>query len=132
MSEVAFAQTELEYPESDGQPVGETGLHVLTFHDFLGIAMATFADDPDVYVGGNQFMYWVEGDPKQAVAPDIYIVPGRPKTPPRNTWKVWEEDGLAPAFILEITSKSTRLTDLGLKRGLYEQLGVAEYVLYDG
>jgi hypothetical protein len=33
--------------------------------------------------------------------------------------------------LFEITSRSTRLEDLGAKRGLYELLGVREYFLFD-
>ncbi len=51
---------------------------------------------------------WVR--PASTCSPDIYIVPGRDKGPPRDTWKVWEEDGIVPAFILEITSQSTKHT----------------------
>jgi hypothetical protein len=59
------------------------------------------------------------------------VVEGRSRRPLRDTWKVWEEDGKVPAFILEVTSRSTRITDLGAKRGLYEQLGVREYAMFD-
>jgi hypothetical protein len=43
---------------------------------------------------------------------------------------LWEE-GQPPAVVFEITSRGTRLEDLGTKRALYAMLGVREYFLYD-
>ena len=35
---------------------------------------------PDVYVSGNNFVYYEEGDPKKRVSPDCYVVFGVPQT----------------------------------------------------
>jgi Uma2 family endonuclease len=82
-----------------------------------------------VYVSGNLLVYYVEGDPKKSVAPDVFVVknsdPGR-----RRIFKIWEE-GIGPVFVMEVTSKKTRRQDLGAKKELYAQLKVAEYFLYD-
>ncbi|HLK58011.1 MAG TPA: Uma2 family endonuclease, partial [Chthonomonadaceae bacterium] len=43
----------------------------------------------------------------------------------------WEEGGLAPDVVIEVTSKKTRRTDEKKKRLLYEMLGVAEYYQFD-
>jgi Uma2 family endonuclease len=118
------------YPESDGQPMGETGAHAEGWMDLVLVIRAWLAD-PSTYVGGNQFWYWVEGDTNQVFCPDVYVVPGRGQLPLRRVWKVWEEDGAVPALVIELTSKKTKATDLGAKRGLYEQLGVREYVMFD-
>lgn len=91
---------------------------------------AYFAKRSDAYVAGNQFMYWVEGNPTQRVAPDVYVVFGVPKYPPRPTWKVWEE-GKAPDVIFELTSRSTAGEDFYRKYRLYQRLGVKEYILID-
>ena len=48
----------------------------------------------------------------------------------RRTYKLWEE-GQPPAVVFEITSRGSRLEDLGTKRALYAMLGVREYFLYD-
>ena len=47
-----------------------------------------------------------------------------------NTYRLWEV-GKAPDFVLEIGSASTAEADLGRKRELYAELGVAEYWRYD-
>jgi hypothetical protein len=57
------------------------------------------------------------------------VVQGVPKGE-RLTYKLWEE-GQPPTVIFEITSRGSRLEDLGTKRALYAMLGVQEYFLYD-
>lgn len=54
-----------------------------------------YADVPDVYVWGNLFLYYREGDPRACVAPDVFLIRGvgKRKENPRRTYKLWEEDG---------------------------------------
>jgi hypothetical protein len=75
------------------------------------------------------FLYYEEGNPKAAVAPDVFVVLGAPKGD-RHSYMLWKEPK-APDFVLEITSKSTRSEDQGVKRGVYAFLGVREYWQYD-
>jgi hypothetical protein len=75
------------------------------------------------------FFYYEEGNPKAAVAPDVFVVLGAPKGD-RHSYMLWKEPK-APDFVLEITSKSTRSEDQGVKRGVYAFLGVREYWQYD-
>ncbi|HID64981.1 MAG TPA: Uma2 family endonuclease, partial [Anaerolineae bacterium] len=89
-----------------------------------------FRDDPQVYVAGNLFLYYEEGDPGQVVAPDTFVVKGVPKGD-RRTYKLWEEEGKGPQVVFEVTSRKTRKEDLGPKKGTYEMLGVREYFLFD-
>ncbi len=129
---MAVSQTKsvIRYPESDGKPMAETPEHLEAMLYLIGALQAYFAQRADVYVAGNQFMYWIEGNPTQRVAPDVYVVFGVPKRPYRPTWKVWEE-GKAPDVIFELTSRSTAGEDLGRKYRLYQRLGVKEYILID-
>ncbi|MBI3359491.1 MAG: Uma2 family endonuclease, partial [Chloroflexi bacterium] len=64
------------YPESDGKPMAETGIHVLLIAYLIGMLRAFFRHRPDVYVSGNMFMYYEEGNPRKVVAPDVYVVFG--------------------------------------------------------
>lgn len=120
----------VHYPVSDGKPMAETQEHLDAMLYLIGALQTYFAQREDVYVGGNQFMYWVEGNPNQRVAPDVYVVFGVPKRPPRPIWKIWEE-GKAPDVIIEVSSRSTAPEDFGKKYRLYERLGVKEYFLLD-
>jgi Uma2 family endonuclease len=119
---------EIVYPESDGKPMAESDLHRDWMVRIIELLKAHFAGQR-VYVSGNLLIYYVEGDPKKCVAPDVFVVkdcdPRR-----RKIYKLWEE-GKPPNFVLETTSDSTQSEDLQHKMRLYARLGVAEYFLYD-
>ena len=131
----SHAPARIEYPSSDGQPMGETPVHRDCIIDALGALREFFAERPDVYVGGNMFLYYEEGNPRASVIPDVFVVIGAVKDELREggwreTYKLWEEPK-APDFVLEVTSRSTRRQDQVRKRALYARLGVREYFLYD-
>ncbi len=118
-----------DYPESDGEPMAETGFHVTLIAFFLAMLRSFFHSRNDVYVGANMFVYYSEGDPTKKVAPDLFVVFGVPNHE-RRIWKTWEE-GKGPNVVFEFTSKGTWDQDLGSKKGLYAWLGVTEYFLFD-
>jgi Uma2 family endonuclease len=119
----------VDYPESDGRPMAETGIHVEELIRVLQIVQEAFAHREDVYVFGNMMFYYEEGNPRAAISPDVCVVFGVPKLPLRRVFKLWEE--APPAAVFEITSRSTRREDLVKKRALYARIGVGEYYLYD-
>ena len=90
---------------------------------------AYFQQRADVYVSGNLFIYYEEGNPEAVVAPDVFVVFGAPKHR-RSSYMLWNEPK-APDFVMEITSRRTCSQDQEPKRGTYAFLGVQEYVLYD-
>ena len=104
----------VDYPASDGQPMAETD------HQRTPLAYAVdrlrlhFRDRPDVYVSGNLFIYYEEGNPQAVVAPDVFVVMGADGRD-RETYRLWEEPK-GPDFVLEITSRSTRREDRTVKR----------------
>ncbi|MBE7473783.1 MAG: Uma2 family endonuclease [Anaerolineae bacterium] len=118
-----------DYPESDGEPMAETGFHVTLIAYVLAMLRSFFSYRNDVYIGANMFVYYSEGDPTKKVAPDLFVAFGVPNHE-RRIWKTWEE-GKAPDVIFEFTSKGTWDQDLGSKKGLYAWLGVTEYFLFD-
>ena len=119
----------VEYPCSDGQPMAETEFQLIPLIDAISALRSHFAGREDVYVVGNMFLYYQEGNPRAVVAPDLFAVVGAPKHW-RHTYKLWEEPK-APDFVLEVTSRSTRKVDQGRKRDIYASLGVGEYWLFD-
>lgn len=119
------------YPESDGEPMAESDLHWDVTAYGIGALKDFFASREDVYVAGDNFLYFLKGRPRAVVSPDCYVVFGAGKAP-RPSYKVWEADGLLPSFVLEVTSKSTRGEDTGRKFELYRDiLGIPEYFLFD-
>lgn len=131
---MSTAQRELlktiEYPESDGEPMAETQVHAELMIDLRFALRNFFRDDPQTYVGVNMLMYYVEGDARKSVAPDVFVVRDNSKEPKRRTWKVWEE-GKAPDVVIELSSASTFEEDLQKKWHAYSQMGVREYYIFD-
>ena len=125
----ATAPIQVVYPETDGKPMGETDVHIDALIYLREALKDHFREAPQVYVAGNMLLYYEEGNPAACVAPDVFVVQGVAKHE-RRIYKLWEE-GQPPAVVFEITSRSTRLEDLGTKRALYAMLGVQEYFLYD-
>jgi Putative restriction endonuclease len=101
---------EIEYPSGDGKPVAETGRHVRELLGTFQLLDDHFAGRPHVFVGGNMFLFYVKGSRRKHISPDVMVTIGIPKEPPRDYHLVWEE-GKAPDFIIEITSKSTKRED---------------------
>lgn len=123
-------QTKIEYPDEDGKPMaeGDAQRKSLTYcATALGIY---FRERSNVYVAGNLFIYYEQGNPEAVVVPDTFVVFGM-NSDNRRSYKTWEEGDKTPDFVLEITSKSTRSNDQGAKKGIYAFLGVREYFQYD-
>ena len=122
----------VHYPCSDDQPMAESEFQLVPMLYTLNVLRTHFRGREDVYVGGDMFVYYEEGNPRAVVAPDVFVVIGAPKRAehPRDTYKLWEEPK-GPDFVLEVLSSSTWEADLGPKRALYASLGVAEYWLFD-
>ncbi len=117
------------YPSSDGLPLAENDWQLRAILDAFGALDLHYLDRPDVYVSSDLLIYYEEGNPRQSVAPDVFIVFGAAKHK-RMVYKLWEEPK-APDFVLEVASKNTWAEDLGRKRSLYADLGVREYWLFD-
>jgi hypothetical protein len=80
-------------------------------------------------VGANQFIYWVQGDPRKTMAPDVYVLPGVAPDTEIDCWKVWET-GIAPSFGLEVVSRAVK-KDYADVLARYRELGVLEGILFD-
>ena len=112
------------YPESDGKPMAETDIDRQLLSVLVFTLETFFQSQPDVYVSGNLLIYYVEGNPKKRIAPDVFVVRGVDKWP-RQIYKLWEE-GVAPQVVIELTSRQTWREDLQEKWRLYEQHGVED------
>jgi len=122
--------SEWYYPESDGKPMGETERHVLLLARLLQCLRLFFADAPDVYVGGNMLIYYVPGNRRRFVVPDLFAVRGVPKQE-RRVYLTWVE-GKCPDFILELLSHKTERKDKTTKKRFYQNTFRApEYFLFD-
>src|SRR5690348_7505020 len=114
---------EVFYPESDGKPIAENTIQYNWIERIKGNIEAVFADNPDVFVAADNLWYPVEGNPYISVAPDIYVVFGRPKGD-RGSYKQWEEGGIAPQVVFEIWSPGNTAGEITNKYLFYSQYGV--------
>ncbi|NEU74932.1 Uma2 family endonuclease [Hassallia byssoidea VB512170] len=122
--------TPIEYPDEDGKPMAESDQARFYLRYGTEVLEVYFQNLPNVYVSGNLFIYYEEGNPEAVVAPDVFVVFGV-ENRQRRSYKTWEENNKSPDFVLEITSKATRSKDQGAKKGIYAFLGVREYFQYD-
>lgn len=121
---------EVVYPESDGQPMAETDAHRDNMVAVIEALKDRYRDRPDVYVSGNMFIYYEEGNPSAAFAPDGFVIFGVPKRQ-RRIYRLWEESNQVPDVVFEVTSRKTWPDDEGNKKAVCRRLGVREYFLYD-
>ena len=117
------------YPDTDGQPIAASDLHLEILIRLLQALRAYFSEMPEVYVSGDILTYYIEGDPRAVCAPDVLVTFGIGQKQ-RHTYKVWEE-GKVPDFVMEFSSRTTYQNDLTDKMTLYARLGIPNYLLYD-
>src|SRR6266566_4706469 len=119
-----------DYPTSDGKPMAETDQHRDVMMRTIGTLQARYARNRKVYVSGNLLLYYVEGNRRKHVSPDVFVVKGIPKHRRRH-YLLWKERK-GPDVAFEITSASTSQEDLREKLELYRDvLKVQEYFLFD-
>ena len=126
----AIAEPEIIYPDSDGQPMADNTLQwewIVIVKENLEIL---FADDPNVFVAGDNLIYPVEGKPATCAAPDVYVAFGRPKGY-RGSYKVWKEDNVFPQVVFEVLSPNNTKDEMSRKRTFYEKYGADEYYVLD-
>lgn len=125
---IASITESIEYPESDGEPMGETDLHRDWMVRILEILRWRYRGQR-VYIASDLLVYYEEGSTSKFVVPDDFICldcdPGR-----RRTFKTWVEKRV-PDVVFEVTSNSSSRLDTVKKPVIYEQIGVKEYFIYD-
>lgn len=108
MNTPSIALTEIEYPESDGRPMGETDLHRDWMFRIIEMLRYHFRGRR-VYVSGDLLVYYEEGNPRKFVVPDAFVVKDC-DSHQRRVFKIWEEHRV-PNVSFETTSRSTRFVD---------------------
>ncbi len=123
------APSNREYPTSAAHPRAETDLHRAVVGG-LRQALASHFTDPFVTVASDLLVFYVPGDRRRHVLPDLFVVRGvAPRE--RPNYLVWEE-GKGPDFVLEVVTPASRAEDTEEKLRLYRDvLLVPEYFLFD-
>jgi hypothetical protein len=91
------------------------------------------------FVGSDNFIYWVKGNIKACVSPDIYILPGiaqttRPAqydgTKDEQCWKTWIHQ-VVPNFALEVKARRNPRKDELQSPPRHDALGTKELIVFD-
>jgi Uma2 family endonuclease len=121
---------DIVYPTSDGRPMAETDWHRDIMYALIKVLQSFYTANSNVYVSGNLLLYYVPGDKRRHISPDVFVVKGVPNHP-RPYYLLWEEKK-RPNLVIEVTSSSTRSEDMKKKFLLYQDvLKVQEYFLFD-
>lgn len=103
------------------EPEMESSLH----YDQLALLVSClewfWRDRQDFFIGANLTVYYSRQQLKKRDfrGPDFFLVKGTERKP-RNSWVVWEEEGLYPNLIIELLSDSTAQVDRTTKKALYQ------------
>ena len=125
------AEVRLEdYPYSDGRVLMEADPHANSIVAMRNQLQWHFETRPDVYVAGSLAVYYRQGDRSAVVAPDVFVALGAEQKD-RQSYRIWEEGGVVPAFVVEVASPATSRLDATGKRETYERMGVLEYWRFD-
>ena len=130
MSTNISSVAEVEYPDSDGEPMSDNTVQFAWIQRIAGNLEAIFRERPEVFVAGNLLWYAVIGRPEIRIGPDVLVAFDRPKGD-RGSYRQWEEAGIPPHVVFEIRSPGNRQRDLDDKFLFYERYGVEEYYLFD-
>jgi Uma2 family endonuclease len=130
LADIATLPTEDDLPYDDGVPM-ETAWHRDQMWTLIYSLQTYWSDRSRNYVGGNMFLYYDPHNLKKFRGPDVFVVLDV-ENRRRKSWVVWQEGMRFPDIIIELLSDSTRDTDQGEKKTLYERVfHTTEYYLYD-
>ncbi len=130
MSVIAKPKMKSEnFMESETRPMAETDIHRDQIYYLIEALKIYFNHLEDVYVSGNNLVYYEQDSERKVFSPDAMICfDVSNKT--RHTYKLWEEK-VFPQVIFEVSSRLTWSEDLNRKWLLYQQFGVKEYYVFD-
>jgi Uma2 family endonuclease len=123
-------QTEIIYPDCDGQPMSDNTLQFSWIVKIKENLEILFAHDSHVFIAGDLLWYPVEGDNTTRRAPNTMVAFGTAKGY-RGSYKQWMEANIAPQVVFEILSPGNRLAEMTAKFEFYDRYGVEEYYIYD-
>ena len=122
--------TEDDLPYDDGEPM-ETPQHHEQMDILIYSLRAFWKKSRKYYIGGNMFLHFDLNRKKKFRGPDFFLVTDADDRQ-RKSWVVWQEGMRFPDLIIELLSDTTRKTDRGEKKELYQQVfGTSEYYIYD-
>ncbi|WP_017720356.1 Uma2 family endonuclease [Kamptonema formosum] len=120
----------------DGEPL-ESNRHRIAMNVLIRSLQQAWADRNDFFTGGNMFLYYSSAQFRNQCyqgfrGPDFFAVLNIDGSYPRQGWVVWEEGGLYPHVIVELTSPISAEIDTGPKKEIYERVfRTPDYFVYN-
>ncbi|MBM4365873.1 MAG: Uma2 family endonuclease [Deltaproteobacteria bacterium] len=114
------------YPDSDGQPMADNTEQF----EFIRDTQSNLDACLPHFVAGDHLWYPVKGHPEIRVAPDVYVVIGRPKGH-RGSYKQFEEGDVPLTVVFEWWSPNSNFNEQLRKHQFYERHGVQEFYAWD-
>jgi Uma2 family endonuclease len=121
---------DIVYPDSDGQPMADNTEQFEWIVLLKENLECLFAQEANVFVGGDLLWYPVEGHPEIRVAPDVMVALGRPKGK-RGSYRQWQENNQPPQVVFEILSPGNTFKAMTKKLKFYDHYGVEKYYIYN-
>ena len=118
------------YPYSDGRVLMEGDAHANAIVEMRNQLQGHFEHRPHTYVAGSMAVYYSQGDKEAVLEPDVFVVLGVEKRD-RKSYKIWEEGGAVPSFVVEVVPAATSSLEPASKRTTYERIGVPEFWRFD-
>jgi Uma2 family endonuclease len=115
------------YHPHEEESVPESALHR---EISVGLETVLALHHPGRWVGGNLCCYWIPGNHRVFLAPDVFIAATPKPDPLPSSYRLWEHGPLL--LVVEIGSESSVQKDEGPKLELYaEGLRPEEYLFFD-
>ena len=115
------------HPEHDSRAVES-----VTHEDIRAYAVRAlrirFAAHPGFFAASDLGLLFERGNPAAVMSPDLLVAFGAGHRK-RPSYKLWQEP--VPDLVLELLSPKTWRRDVEAKPGLYEDLGVREFWIFD-
>ena len=119
------------YPDSDGLPMSNNETHFFWITFIAGALRLHFQDiGRRAAVFTDLFWYAEQGVPEERVAPDVMVVLDK-QNGSRGSYKVWEEDYVAPHVVFEIISPCNTGQEMMEKLEFFDRHGAGEFYVYD-
>ncbi|MBY0231549.1 MAG: Uma2 family endonuclease [Gemmataceae bacterium] len=118
------------FPDSDGEPMADSTLQAIWILILYGNLLALFRNRDDVFVAANNLWYPLEDTDLVKMAPDAYVVFGRPKGH-RGSYKQWQEGGIPLTVVFEVFSPGNTWREMMDKRDFCEEHGAEEFYILD-
>lgn len=126
------------YP--DWEPVGRSPTETAIVRDFEPMLVRYLADRGIVaFVGSDNFFYYIRGNNKMSVSPDVYTLLGlQPDARPMDwvgsnnegCWKTWLHQ-VVPSFALEVKALHNPRKDELQSPPRHDALGTKELIVFD-